>query len=65
LQVKQEDTEDLLIKDKRLEIYGKDVGVIYKEVTDLEYCDDVDCFGQQEIKKGIIYKQSILSYGIK
>lgn len=64
IMIDQEDTEDLLIKDKRLEVYAKDIGLIYKEVTDLSYCDDVDCFGQKEIKSGIIYKQSIISYGV-
>ena len=61
--IDQEDVEDLLIRDRRLEVFAKDVGLVYKEVTDLTYCDDVDCFGQKEIKSGIIYKQSIISYG--
>jgi hypothetical protein len=62
--IEQEDSEDLLFKDKRLEVYAKDIGLIYREITDLNYCDDVDCFGQKEIKSGIIYKQSIISHGI-
>jgi hypothetical protein len=61
--IDQEDTEDLLIKDKRFEIYARDIGLIYKEVTHLIYCDDVGCFGQKEIKSGIIFKQSIISHG--
>ena len=61
--IDQEDIEDLLIKDKRFEIYARDIGLIYKEVTDLSYCDDVDCFGQQVIKSGVIFKQSIISHG--
>lgn len=61
--IDQEDVEDLLIKDKRFEIYARDIGLIYKEVTDLNYCDDVDCFGQQQIKSGVIFKQSITSHG--
>lgn len=63
LYVEQENTEDLLLKDHRFEVFAHDIGLIAKETIDLEYCDDIDCFGQKEIKRGVIYKQSILTHG--
>jgi hypothetical protein len=61
--VDQENRVDLLFNDRRFEVYAKDVGLIYQEVTDLEYCDDVDCFGQNKIDRGIVYKQAIIAHG--
>jgi hypothetical protein len=63
LLVDQENRVDLLFNERRFEVYAENIGLIYKETTDLEYCNRVDCFGQNEIEQGIIYKQSITGYG--
>jgi hypothetical protein len=61
--VDQENRVDLLFNDRRFEVYAKDIGLIYREVTDLEYCSEVACFGQNKIERGIVYKQTIIEYG--
>lgn len=64
LKVLQEDNEDLIVfQDKREEVYAKGVGLILKDLTQLSYCTDPDCIGQQQIKSGIVYKQEIIEYG--
>jgi hypothetical protein len=61
--IDQQQQEDLLFSVKRVEVFAKGVGLIYKEIKDISYCDDFECFGQKEIKSGIIYKQTITGYG--
>ncbi len=62
----QEDTDDLIVfLDKREEVYARDVGLIYKETTQLNFCTDNNCIGQQVIKNGRIYKQELIEYGDK
>ena len=62
--VLQNDNKDLIVfQDKRSEIYADGVGLIYREILQLEYCTDPNCLGQQEVKKGLVYKQVIKEYG--
>lgn len=64
LVVEQEDNQDLIVfQDKRTEVFAKGVGLIYKETTQLNYCDKPECLGQQQIESGVIWKQSIILYG--
>ena len=60
----QEDNDDVIVYfDQREEVYAKSVGLIYREIAQLNYCTDDSCIGQQIIKSGKIYKQEILEYG--
>ncbi|WP_185152840.1 hypothetical protein, partial [Fulvivirga aurantia] len=64
LRVIQSDNQDTVIQqDKRIEIYGLGIGLVYKESLLLNYCTDPDCIGLQEIESGSSYKQSLVSYG--
>jgi hypothetical protein len=61
--ITQEDNEDFIVYlDKRTEVYGHGVGLIYREVINLHYCT-VNCSGLQQIENGIEYKQSLKEYG--
>jgi len=63
IRIRQNDDDDFVKTDQREEIYARGVGLIFVEKRILNYCTEEDCFGQKIIKDGIIYKQSILSYG--
>lgn len=49
-------------KDQRHEVYTPNMGLVYKEVIQLEYCSTPDCLGQQKIDKGVMYVQSLKEY---
>lgn len=61
--IQEEVTNNILFWDVRKEVYGEGVGLVYKEITQLEYCADADCLGQAIIEAGIEYKQQIREYG--
>jgi len=65
LTIVQNDFSDEIIgMDMRKEIYASGVGLIYKEVRQLEYCtSSAGCLGQQKIDKGVILIQSLKEYG--
>lgn len=50
-------------KDVRLEVYAQNVGLVYKEVTQLKYCTSGGCLGQKLVNSGKIITQSLKSYG--
>jgi len=59
----QTNTISLVSRDSRVEVYAASVGLIYKEFIQLNYFTDASCFGLNEVKTGVIYYQSLLSYG--
>lgn len=63
LVINQEDKLNELKRDEREEVYARNVGLIYKKSVVLNYCDDSDCFGQQEINDGTEYIQVLKEYG--
>lgn len=63
LTVEQSDNQDFFVyQDKRLEVYAVSVGLIYKETTQLTYFQE-PCYGQQKVKTGIVYFQTLKNYG--
>lgn len=64
LTVVQHDNFDVLVEtDYRMQVFAKEVGLIYNEIRQIKYCADYDCFGMQQIDEGIILKQRIIEYG--
>ncbi len=66
--IKQRDNDDFIVNlDQRYETYAKNVGLVYREKTQLFYCSDadLDCIGKQIVEEGVIYKQTIVEYGVE
>ncbi len=64
LTVIQEDNQDLIVNQvTRHEIYALNIGLVYSEQVDLEYCGDPDCIGQRVVENGSIFKQTLIEYG--
>jgi len=71
LTVEESNIPDFFVKyDKRIEVYAPSVGLIYKETTQLSYFTNqcttpsmTCCYGHQEVASGIIYSQTLSSYG--
>ncbi len=61
--ISQNDNNDIIVfQDKRSEIYAEGVGLVYREILQLEYCTDPNCLGQQKVKKGLAYQQVLKEY---
>jgi hypothetical protein len=64
--VQQENNDDFIVfLDQRKEVYARDAGLVYKEITQLTYCVEDNCRGQQIIESGIVYKQELIEYGTR
>lgn len=62
--VQQNNQDKIVETDYRMEKYAPEIGLIYKEIINLEYCTSSDaCLGQQIIESGLTYKQAIIAYG--
>lgn len=66
LTVEQEDNKDpIVFRDERKEVYAMGVGLVYKEVIQLNYCTADACLGQQKIDHGQEITMVIREYGKK
>lgn len=62
--VEQENNEDRIVYyDTRSEVYAAGVGLIRREVTQLNYCTDDSCLGQEKVESGVELKMEITEYG--
>jgi hypothetical protein len=66
LTIEQELNDDPIVyTDIRSEVYAREVGLVYKETTQLRYCQSENCAGNEVIDSGLILKQQIIEYGIR
>jgi hypothetical protein len=64
LTVVQSDNEDFIVfLDQRREVYAHDIGLVYKKTTQLYYCTQPACLGDQVVERGVIYEQVITGRG--
>ncbi|NJN42136.1 MAG: hypothetical protein HC811_07855 [Flammeovirgaceae bacterium] len=62
--IEQSNITDLIVaQDIRTEVYARNVGLIYKESVQIEYCTVGSCLGQQVVDKGSWYYQRLIDYG--
>jgi hypothetical protein len=62
--ITQEDRDDPIMLDKRIERYSKNTGLTYKESTTLEYCTGDPCSGiEGYVVDGLKYKQEMIDRG--
>lgn len=62
--IQKNNLDKIVETDYRIEKYAPGIGLIYKEIINLEFCTSSDaCLGQQIIESGLTYKQSIIAYG--
>lgn len=62
--VVQQDDSTLVGQDKRREVYAGGVGLIYKEVIQLQFCtDSPGCIGKNQVVYGLQQIYCIRSYG--
>lgn len=57
---------NLVNKDFRTEVYGKNIGLIYRKSDKVTYCQDrnQNCFGKAIIESGLVLEQSIFDTGV-
>jgi hypothetical protein len=64
LSILQKDNPDtLLVREKKWEVYGKNIGLIYKEIINVRYCSELSCIGEGIIVSGNKYRQELVEYG--
>ncbi|MBK7819077.1 MAG: hypothetical protein IPJ60_17260 [Sphingobacteriaceae bacterium] len=64
LTVKQRDERTLISQQYYIEKFSKGIGLVYREIKDI-YSNTVvaNIPVEQRIEKGLIYKQTLVSYG--
>lgn len=59
LTVVQENNEDsIILLDRRIEVYAEGVGLLYKEFSQLDFCNETECLGLQQIDFGKTIRMS-------
>ena len=61
--VVQHSDSNLVAQDKRVEVYAKQVGMVYREVVQLQFCSSGTCVGKGQIDFGVRRYIRISSYG--
>lgn len=63
VQVVQEDDSTLVSRDKRVEVYARQLGLVYKERAQFHYCSTGACLGKAQIDFGVRQVFRLVAYG--
>lgn len=61
--IQNEKLDSIDVLDYRKEVYGLNIGLIYKSSRIIKFCNDDDCKGLKIIEQARILKQTIIDYG--
>jgi len=63
--IQKADTNSILNRDFRVEVFAQEVGLVYKKIEFFRFCDDSNdpCFGQDSVIGGRFYEQVLLEFG--
>ena len=61
--IENNNSDPIVMKDVRIAVYAKSIGLVHREETILSYCTVGDCIGKQIIENGILYKQTLRTHG--
>ncbi|WP_448520692.1 hypothetical protein [Rhodoflexus sp.] len=65
LTVLQRNDSTLVGKDKRMEIYAPNIGLVYRSAEQVAYCQIPSCIGRAIVESGTVIEQSIFDSGIE
>ncbi|MEZ0609374.1 hypothetical protein ACAW74_12700 [Fibrella sp. WM1] len=63
VQVVQQDDSTLVSRTKRVEVYARQIGLVYKERVALQYCSTGACLGKAQIDFGVRQVFRAVAYG--
>ena len=63
LTIRQQNDSTLVNLDRRTEIYALNVGLVYKEISQLAYCYQGTCLGKGQVDFGVRRIQKVSRYG--
>ncbi|HRI78508.1 MAG TPA: hypothetical protein PLR06_03150 [Cyclobacteriaceae bacterium] len=61
--IENNEDDPIVGKDVRKSVYARSIGLIYREITTLEYCTIGNCIGKQIVETGVIMKQTLIDHG--
>lgn len=61
--IHMDNPDTILIRDKRMEVFGKNIGLIYSEKIQINYCTELDCIGEGIIDSGSKFRQELIAHG--
>ncbi|MES2732918.1 MAG: hypothetical protein V4714_14280, partial [Bacteroidota bacterium] len=63
LTVVQHNDSSLVNQDKRVEVYARNIGLIYQEKIVVQFCSDENCLGKGKVDFGSKRSQKIIGNG--
>ena len=61
--IENNDLDSIVRQDVRKSVYVKKIGLVYRELSVLEYCTIGSCAGNKVVENGSIIKQTLKEYG--